>query len=152
MAGWNSSVDSALGALVDMLRAALPDVTVTDGPAVVDIALSQLLTVGYQANSSEDLAVDVQTSSEGWAGSPQRETYEVYCSASAFVGDDDQSLARAPAFAIYGAACEAIRADPTLGGAVMRTVPGGWALHQSASGQGRAATISFSVIVDAYTT
>lgn len=153
MAGWSTAVSAALDALHAALQtSAAADVTVSDGPAVVDAATQKLLTVGHQAGSGDDLAVNAQTAPEGWGGAPQRESFEVYCSASAFVGDDDQSLARAAAFPIYNDAVAAIRSDPTLGGVAMRAVPSSWILHQSATTQGRVATINFSIAVDAYTT
>lgn len=154
MTGWTSTVNAALAALVSAFEAStdLADTAVSDGPAMVDKGTGKFLTVGHQANSTDDLAVNVETSTEGWANGPQRERFEVYCSASAFVGDDDQAMARGAAFPIYSAACAAIYADPTLGGVVMRAVPSSWILHQSATSQGRVATLNFSIAVDAYTT
>lgn len=154
MTGWTTTVDAALSALVAAFQgsADLADTAVSDGPATVDKGTGKLLTVGHQANNGDDLSVSVETSPEGWANGPQRETFEVYCSASAFVGDDDQAMARAAVFPIYNAACAAIIADPTLGGVVMRARPSGWILHQSATTQGRVATVNFSITVDAYTT
>ena len=154
MAGWDTSLEAAIDALVTAWSTwpDLDGVAVSDGPAVVDLATTQLLTVGHQANSTDDLAANVQTSPEGFGNGPQRETIEVYCSASAFAGDDDQSIPRRAAIALYNAACAAVRADSTLGGVVMRATPSSWILHQSATTQGRVATVNFSIAVDAYTT
>ena len=152
--GWSTTVDATLSALVAVFRASsdLSSAYVSDGPAVVNGDTTKLLTVGHQANSQDDLAVNVEPSPEGWASGPQRELFEVFCSASAFVGDDDQALARAAAFPIYNAACAAVLADPTLGGVVMKARPSAWMLHQSATSQGRVATVNFSITCDAYTT
>ena len=151
MAGWASTVPAAIGALVATFTAApgLAGVQVSDGPALGDVAMTGLLTVGYSDNS--DMAASAQTTAEGFGGSPNRESYEVYCSASAFTGDDDQAVTRNQAFALYAAACDAVLADPTLGGAVLRAMPGDFTLHQSATTRGRATTVQFAIAVTAYT-
>lgn len=154
MAGWDTSLEAAIDAIVSVCKASpgLNAAYVSDGPAVVDAATTQLVTIGHQANSTDDLAANVQTAPEGWGNGPQRENLEVYCSTSAFAGDDDQSVCRGLAINLYKAVCAAIHADPTLGKAVMRASPSSFVLHQAATTQGRVATVNFSIAVDAYTT
>lgn len=151
MAGWASTLPGTIDALVDAFTGAagLAGVAVSDGPALVDVSLTDLVTVGYSDNA--DMAATAQTSAEGFGGSPNRESYDVYCSTSSFTGDDDQRVTRDRALALYAAACDAILADPTLGGTVLRAMPGEFTLHQSATTRGRATTVQFTVSVTAYT-
>jgi len=151
MAGWGSTLPAAIDALVATFTAMnLADVSVTDGPALTDVDTIGLLTVGYSAEGS-DLAASAQTASEGLGGGRNRESYDVYCSASVLTGDEDQKVTRDKALSMYSSACEAVHADPTLGGVVMRATPGDFTLHQSATTRGRATTVQFAVSVDAYT-
>jgi hypothetical protein len=151
--GWNSTIPTVLSALYALWgnAPALSTVTVTDGPTTSNVgATSQMVTVGY--NGDNDEAVVGTTDAEGFSWDPNRENYTVLCSAAVVTGDDDQAAARAAAFAVYTACCDALLADPTLGGIVLNSKPGDYTVRQPAGDLGRACLILFGINVTAYTT
>jgi hypothetical protein len=154
MAGWQTTANAAIAALVDAFVAwpALSATDVVDGPPVGDASALKVLTVGHSMAGSDDTSVVTETTPEGYAVAPAREHYDIYCSAAASAGDSDASVARTDAYDLYAAACDAVAADHTLGGLVMRAQVGNAVLHQTTTSRGRLAIVQFTVAVDAFTT
>jgi hypothetical protein len=151
--GWNSTIPSVLSALFTLWSnaPALSTVTVTDGPTTSNVgATSQMVTVGYNGDSDE--AVVGTTDAEGFSWDPSRENYTVLCSAAAVTEGDDQAAARDEAFTLYKACCDALLADPTLGGVVLSSRPGDCTVRQPPGDLGRGCLILFGINVTAYTT
>lgn len=149
---WASTLPAAIDGLMAVFSAApaLSGVVVSDGASVAAASTAKLLAVGFSVGG-DDLSATLSIGPEDFSGAREREDYDILCAASVVTGDADQSLSRTAVFAIYAAAYEAVRSDPTLGGAVMRARPGDFTLHQSASSRGRAATVQFTVSVTAFT-
>lgn len=145
---WTSTVPGTIDALVALWQLALDEVWVSDGPAVGNEAAMQFVEVGHSDNNDE--AVRTETSPEGLGGDRNRETYSIYCSATAMDGSNDQSTVRLSAFNLYQACIEAVAADPTLTGAVLRALPGEFTVRQYATNQGIACNITFAVSVTAF--
>lgn len=144
-----STVPATITAIIAAFQAS-PDLATTkvfDGPPVTSSA-PDLVSVGYDGEN--DVAVTVLTDPEG-LGSRALERYEVLCAASATNGSD-LAAARTRAYALYGACLAALATDQTLGRVVMRAMAGSASLHQSRTSRGAAATVTFSIAVEAFTT
>lgn len=144
---WGSSVPAALTALVTTLDAGL-DVRVLDTTVVSDAATRETVNVGYQ--SPDQPAVEAQNTPEGYGGSPDRELYTVNCAVRVLKAKDIVT-ARARAFELFGQAGALIKADPRLGGAVMRASVGVWSMLPQAGQGGALVEILFGVDCDAFT-
>jgi hypothetical protein len=148
--GWNSTIPGTLAALVTLWENApsLSEVLVSDGPRA-DVGDASEVTVGY--NGESDDSVTGVTTTDGFGGN-NKEEYTILCAVVADTGDETQDPARTAAFTIYNACCEALRADPTLGGLALHAMPGDFTVRQQAGTVGRACLILFGVNVIAYTT
>lgn len=114
-----SRIPAVLDALVSTLTAALPAVTVIDGP-LVRVPDGDYLTVGATPEN------DRPTGQQTWIGvGPTKvrgEEIDVPCYCDSYSGSTAVSTRRNAAFAILAAAETSLRADPSLGGVL--TVPG----------------------------
>lgn len=115
-----SRIPAVIDALVSTLTAALPNVSVFDGP-FIDTPDGDYVTVGWTPDG------ETTTGSQVWAGlgaKARDETIDVPCYCDSFSGSTTVSTRRNAAFALLSAAENAVRSDPTLGGAVLNP---GWA-------------------------
>lgn len=144
----STTVPAAITAIIAAFQSSsdLTGVPVSDGPSAAATA-QELICVGY--DGSGDVAVTVDTQPEG-LGQSALERYDVMCAASVANGSD-LPTARSRAYALYDACIVALGSDPTLGGVVMRAMTGNVSLHQSRTSRGVAATLTFSVSVEAFT-
>lgn len=149
-----SAVFAVIDALVTTMTAALPTVTVYDGVGLSDDP-GNFLMIGVDDPDADDYS-DSAESSQKWAGIGNRARDEegtVTCCALAWNGDSDQRAARLAVKAITDAVETALRADPTLGGAIPAP---GWAqfgsrfnLSQIQSDSGAVALAFFQVAYQA---
>lgn len=153
MAGWSSTVPAVIGALVSLWAADTnlggAGVWVCDGPPVGDVAAAQIVSVGH--NGASELAVSGAAVPEGFASAPNREDYIVYCAAAATDGAST-SVARTRAYQLFGYAADALAADPTLSGLVLRAMPATVTVNESANSRGVTVNVQFEISVTAYTT
>lgn len=151
MDGFNTTIPAAIDALVALWSAAFADqddVSVNDGPVIGGDGTYKRVSVGWDGNEG---AAQAETSPEGLGGSPDRETYTIFCSATASVGDSGAQLARNAVFGLFSTCTAALGADRTLGGLVLRAMPASVAYHQVASPSGRQAILAFGISVTAFT-
>ena len=117
-----SRIPAVVDALVTILTAALPDVDVYDGRWVTAPASTRsYLTVGW---TPEEEGPSGEQSWAGLGAKARDERIAVPCYADAYSGSTDTAERRNAAFELLTAAEDALRADPTLGGAVLQP---GWA-------------------------
>jgi len=111
-----SKLFDVIDALVTTLTSALPSVIVIDGPIVTEIETTDsYLTVGWTPDG------EAPTSQQTPAGMPpvqRTEDFDIPCYADAYSGDTDTKSRRDAAKALLSAAENALRMDPSLGGAV----------------------------------
>ena len=152
---YSSSVPAAITALLAAFGAypALggAGVPVRDGPQLTAANATEAVAVGY-SGAQNPAAASGTAATEGLGSGPDRETYAVTCAAEVIDPDGDIAAARARAYALHAACGAAITADRTLGGKVLRAVPGPGQLQQQQTTAGALARIVFPVTCDAYTT
>lgn len=142
-----SAMPAVIDALVSILRAAIPDADISDGPFADGGEADLMIEVGVSAiDDTEGPAGEID---QGWAwlGHQQRdETGSVSLIASAWTGDDDTKAARDRVFAAARHVAEAIESDPSLGGACLYvTGMQSATLHQSLDEHGRRAWLDLTI-------
>lgn len=120
-----SVIPALIDSLVAQATAALPSITVVDGPGATDEPGDYLLIGVADPNQADD--IEAATSDESWAALGQRardEAGAVTCIATAWNGDGDQKAARDLAFTTV-AAVNAMLVRPTTDPTCIQTlVPG----------------------------
>lgn len=143
-----SAIPDVIDYLVTTLTAALPDVTVIDGPGITDASAENWLFVGVDDPDSESAPTSAEATSD-WStlGARQRrEDIVVHCAAISYSGDDVIKTVRDAAFVTVAGVEQAIVTDPTLGGAVLYATFGGvGAVRQNTNDQGVEAWALFTV-------
>ncbi len=149
---YRSSSGAATTALLSALRttAFLAGADITDGPGLASTANPECLSVGYTGGTDE-YAIEGTITPEGMAGTRDRENYDIHCSASVLNGDQDLAAARDRALALHGLVGDLLRADSTLGGAVLNASLSDWSLRGDQTNSGALARLRFTVNCDAYT-
>lgn len=115
-----SRIPAVLDALVSTFTAALPTARVIDGPFTT-VPDGDYLTVGSTPDG------DTTTGQQDWASLGNRarnEQIDVPCYCDSYSGSTDVAARRNAAFAMFAAAEDALRTDPTLGGVIPNP---GWA-------------------------
>jgi hypothetical protein len=150
---YSSSVPAAITALLATFTAApaLAGTEVRDGPQLRATSVTEGVAVGY-AGAQGQAAVTGTSTPEGLGTGPDRERYAITCTAEVVDTGGDIAAARNRAYALHAACGAAIAVDHTLGGKVLRAVPGMGSLTQQQSTRGALARVVFPVTVDAYTT
>src|SRR6266568_4201730 len=112
---WGSTVPAAITALAATFRTGLPPVSVRDGATVTDAGSLEAVSVAYQTEDQDavEMAFDPYTSAA------DLEEYTINCAVHVLAGRD-LAAARARVFVLFGQAGTLIKANRTLGGAVMR--------------------------------
>lgn len=147
---WSSNVPDVVAALVALWQGNLPGVTVYDGPSVSAAYSDVMLTVGF--TDADDLTgATASTANEGLCQGRDAESIAVLCQVIARGGSTAIPTRRAAAFAAVDAAGQALDADHTLGGLVMRTRIDDLRLEQAQAEGGALALVSFTVFADALT-
>lgn len=148
---WTSKLPDAMDALVAVFTAALASdgVAVRDGASVSQARVQEIVSVGYTGAEDENDA-DATLLTEG-LGDPSREQFTIRCAAAALKGGTDLSAARKRAYELLTAAGEALSANRTLNGAVMRATIGSHSLNQDQTDAGAQAVVVFTVECDSYT-
>jgi hypothetical protein len=137
-----------------LLGAAVPPVTVYDGPATTGLDAPLKLFVGLSDpdNPNAEPAAD---SVQEWAAlgrQARNETVTVHCCAEAWAGTDDMHTVRASATGIVAAVEQVMQADTTqFGGNALFPDPGitGLALLQNNTQTGAVARVAFDLIFKA---
>lgn len=114
----STTIPAALASLLTICQAALPGVTVHDGPPIT-VGTKDYLCVGYDPDS--DVAVEftqVFAAARGPGNHSRKEEYEVLCQLVAFSGDVKILNRRTTGFALLGPIEDALRANPSLTGAL----------------------------------
>lgn len=144
-----SRIPAVIDALVSMLTAALPAITVYDGPWVTPPETTDsFITVGWTPDGENP------TGEQAWAGLGNKardERIDIPCYADAYSGDTATKARRDAASALLAAAENALRTDTTLGGAIPNP---GWAqigsysIRQEQTEAGLEVGITFHVLVN----
>lgn len=143
-----STVPAVLDVLVAGFTSALPGVQVVDGqPITTD---GDVVCVGFSGLAGEP-AVESTRTREQLAVEPERESYDITCLASSWDGGTDARVVRDRAYELLDAVASWVAADRTLGGLVLSTRLSAESLIQEQTDQGAAATVRFTVHVDAFT-
>jgi len=150
---YSSSVPAAIAALVAAFTAApaLAATQVRDGWQLTALEAVEGVAVGYTPSQNQNVVTGTSTP-EGLGTGPDRERYAVMCTAEVIDPDGDIGAARTRAYQLHAACGAAIAVDHTLGGKVLRAVPGMGSLTQQQTTRGALARIVFPVTCDAYTT
>ena len=153
MAAWSSQVPDAITALLAAFTAApaLAGVEVRDGPVVAASAALEAVLVGWNGQSSDQLAADAGVTPEVLGDADDREQFTIRCAAMVLNGQNDMAAARARAYALLAACGAVIRADRRIGGTVGDSHIGSHSLRQVQTPDGTVATVTFSVACDTYT-
>lgn len=148
---WGSRQPTVLDALV-ALWSGVPELDglVRDGPEPFEGADLEVLSVGHDGGE-DGTATDGVISAEGMGSRPDREKFTVTCLAAVLNGANDVRAARNRAYELLGFAAEALAADRTLGGVVMRAHLQDVQLTQPQTQHGAEARLLFTVACDAYT-
>ncbi|GLW32272.1 hypothetical protein [Actinoplanes regularis] len=148
-----TTVPAVLLALVQLGQTALTGVTVFDGAPDTDNEPAEFLSIGF-SRDEDDASVDGDTTDEG--NHMSSETYAVHCILSVATGDSATGAVaerRARCAELFGALAAALRADPSLGGALTaggRATLGPWSWVYGPSSQGGTyAEVEFDVNVSA---
>lgn len=154
---WSSKIPAAMDALFTTVSTAfaasegLSAVKVRDSQTVGSDGHKRAFVVGYEADEN-GTAVESIITPEGAASSPDREQFTIWCAAIVRAGSGTVSAARGLAYAIAAAAGQAVKADPKLGGAVMRAYVSAVPLRQEMDPAGAVlVTVMVGVTCDAYT-
>lgn len=149
---WQSRVPAVLDALV-ALWGGTPQLAgmVRDGPIPVDSADLDVLSVGHDDDDDQGTSTSGAILPEGMGSRPDREQFTVTCLIAVANGAGDIRAARARAFELLSHASEALTADRTLGGIVMRAHLQTMSLRQQQTSGGAQARLEFTVACDAYT-
>lgn len=138
-----SVVPSFIAQLIAAFRAALPAVTVVDGP-FLQVPNGDYLCVGWSPYNP-----DAASSAQQWSGVGtwgRNENFSVTCYLDSYSGDqDDPQGRRNGAYALLATVESALRADPTVGETVLSAQLASHTLHIEQSDAGVAVGISFTV-------
>lgn len=138
-----TSIPAVKAALTAAFTAALPDSQVINGPAEsVSSIKSRYVEVGDVNGTITVTSLDLRRATE---------QYTVLITVSASAAGYDPIPVTAAALADFETACDAVRADPSLGIDVAAKVEGSFEMHETAEGQGRATVITFPVAIFATT-
>jgi hypothetical protein len=111
-----SRAPDLLDRLAALATAALPDVTVSDGPDLDEGTHLDLVCIGWDGDEESDTeAVDATQEWAGLGAMAKNESLVVTCAAISVRGNGDMRSARAAAYASVAAIETGLRADPSLG-------------------------------------
>jgi hypothetical protein len=135
------------------LGAATPPVTIIDGPSTYNTAATLLLWVGMEDPDDEEGPPGADDQQE-WAGLGalhKDEMLRIPCVARAWSGGGTMRSTRAAAFGIVQAAGTLVRANASLGGMVLVTMPGvtNVRLRQGNTPSGLIADVAFDIAAKA---
>lgn len=162
--GWGtpsgSTIPGVLQSLIDVAARALPDVQVSDGAPVGDVA-EDIVAIGTTGREGE-VAVQASRAQSVLTTAPDAESYDVSCVASSWRGaETDFAPVRGALFAMLDALAAEIARDPTLAGAATHARMTVTSYFQdqvtvtddegTPSGAGATATANFAIHVEAFT-
>jgi len=148
----SSTIPAALDALKAAAEFALSGqiVQILDGGPVTQ-ADQNLMCIGFTGVQGE-AAVTVTNFSGGAASAPNRESYDVICLASSWLGEQHEPKpVRDRVFELVDALAAELARDKTLGGAVMTSRMFTTALIPEQTTKGAVATVRFTVHIEAFT-
>lgn len=148
----SSSIPAVIDALVARATVvhAGTDAQILDGGPTTQTD-QNLVCIGYNPNPGEP-AVNDTRSPGGIAAEPNRESYDVQCVASSWLGEQhDPKTVRDRAFELVDALAADLARDQTLGGIVMAARLFTVALIPEQTTKGAVATVRFVVHIDAFT-
>lgn len=147
-----SAVPAAIDALVSIATAAYAEskILIIDGPPTVDMSAPDVLTIGWQPDTSDQAAASVQTFAS--AGARRRdEELSIDCWLSCWTGDSDAAARRQRAYELLAVLENALRATdtsptaPTLNGTVLWSQLSSVVLKQIWTDQGVSVGLAFSI-------
>lgn len=145
---WGSTAPAAIKAIVAALQPV--DATVTDTVIVSGSSTREVVCIAYQSDDQAAIE-DAQVDSEIGTVSADRERYTINNVVYVAKGRDIVA-ARERAFDLLSKVGQAVRADSTLAGTVMRAWIGSWSFLPQQTTSGAYVTVAFGIEIDAYTT
>jgi hypothetical protein len=151
-----TTVPAVLSALVALGNATLAaeSVTVYDGAPDVDNLPDEFLSIGF-SRDEEDASVEGASTDDG--NYTSSESFAVHCTLSVATGDVDSggvAARRTRCAALFALFATALRADPTLGGALTaaqgKATLGAFSWAYGPATTGTFAEVEFDVTVSAY--
>lgn len=138
-----NSLSQGIAALVAKFTAASPaGFQVLDG-GVVATDDAFLLVGGSDSDASDDITLSIPLTDH----ISRVQTFDVTCVVSVWVGDANVAVPRGRALDLFDGYRAALRADPTLGRAVIQARITSAGVNQGVSGEGAVATVTFTVNV-----
>lgn len=150
MAATSSSIPAVLDALFQRWSLALPDAQVTDGQPL-DMDGDDVICVGFTGTPNEVSVTSTRTR-EHMSADPDREQYDVVNMVSSWRGrEPNAKVVRDALYALIDAMNDALVADQTLGGLVMRAQLATANLAQWQTNDGATTVAEVTVHVDGFT-
>lgn len=152
-----SSIPAAIAGLLTVLQAdsALSDVTITDGPQLVEPSLGRAeLRIGSGGDAEDTLSASSQLGDSSLRRGDSTETVELRCHVEYWLDGEPVQPCRTVVFAVVDAVKAALVRDPTLGGAVRRSRLTGELTYsagrlENGTGVETGAAVAFTVRADA---
>src|SRR5690348_2679477 len=112
--GTVSAIPATIDKVIAVLTAALPALTVLDGPAPGDASQTNYLLVGASEAAPDSGGTESVNGSQRWrtTGLTREERFVLMCVARSWNGDGNQKSARDAAFSTMAAVEAQLRADP----------------------------------------
>jgi hypothetical protein len=147
-----STIPAVIDAIVALAQSVFSttDVQVLDGGPVKSTD-PNVVAIGFTGIQGE-VAVESTRTRQQLTTDPDRESYEITCLASSWLGHEaDPKEPRDYAYGIVNALAEALAENSRLGGLVMRANIRTEAFAPEQTSEGAVATVRFVIGVDAYT-
>lgn len=142
-----SSIPAAITALVGLLKAALTDVDVFDGPPMTG-DMPDHVCIGHDPLDPLN-AVEADQVPASLGNRAREESYQILCSLAAWSGDEGMAARRDRALALFATVESIVRANVTLNGAVRSAQIGSYTLVQEQTDQGASAGLRFRIACSA---
>lgn len=146
----SSRIPAAIDALVTAWSTALPAALVLDGPGKTADPNRDVLFVGVQDPSGDDmLAADAAVSWAGIGKMSRDERFTIWCTAQSVDGAARMQTARNAAFALVAAAETTVTTNSNLGGVVIQGITDQFVFRQHQATSGAIAEVTFGVLCHA---
>jgi hypothetical protein len=143
-----STIPACLDALVELGARALPDIQISYGqPFEVG---ADIVCFAFTGEPGEPAVQSTQTRDRATTD-PSRESYDVVNTACSLRGDTELQPRGAAVFEFVDAVAAELAKDPTLGGVVARAELTVAAVALMQTDEGAAATVQFTIHIDAWT-
>src|SRR5215468_3091376 len=147
---WAATVPTVVTKLNTLLTAALAPTRVLVWSHVDAGGQLEAVTIAFQT-ADEPVVGEGSFAAEGFAASPDRETYVIRCMAAVRDGSNDLNAAALRSFALVALVGGALAGDHTLTSSVLNARLGSWSLSATQDSEGALAELAFEIAVDAFT-